>query len=443
MSARQIAAEVTQHRSSAREQCEAAIARIAAKNPALNAIVTLRPEASLAEADAVDARVAAGEKLPLAGVPYTLKDNLWAKGWRATQGSKLFADHVAPRDSACVERFRAAGAVLMGITNCSEFACKGVTTNQLFGPTRNPWDTRLTPGGSSGGAAAATAAGMTPLALCTDAGGSARRPAAHTGLIGMKPTLGLVPNPYGFPEPNLGISVIGVLATDATDAALALDVLAGYDPLDPYSAPAPAARPAKPRSELRIAWSRDLGCGFPIDADVLAILESLVHRLEGAGCGIEESSPRWPPGTAEYPLLAIQQSGLAALHGDALRTRRQDFDPDIAAQVEAGLGHSGADVAGRMLMREQIAQALAQFFGDYDLLLTPAAPVTAWPAGPRGHAAFTPLFNYCGAPACSVPAGLVRGLPVGLQVAGPRWSDSCILDFARFVETLVPALEAP
>lgn len=456
MRAAEIAASVAQGRSSAREQCEAVLARIAAKNPALNAIVTQRPEVSLAEADAVDARIAAGEKLPLAGVPYTLKDNLWAKGWRAAQGSKLYADHIAPRDSACVERFRAAGAVLVGITNCSEFACKGVTTNPLFGTTRNPWNMRLTTGGSSGGAAAATASGMTPLALCTDAGGSTRRPAAHVGLVGMKPTLGLVPNPHGFPEPNLGISVIGVMAACSDDVKLALDVLAGYDALDPFSSPAPAAMPVKPPNELRIAWSRDLGCGFPIDSDVLEALEALVRKLAASGCRIEEASPAWPPGTAEYPLLAVQQSGLAALFGEALRTRRGDLDPDIAGQIEAGLGHSGADIAARLLMRERISQALADFFRSHDLLLCPAAPVTAWPveqlgppliggrpAGPRGHAAFTPLFNYCGVPACSVPAGLVRGLPVGLQVAGPRWSDSCILDFARHIEQFVPALEAP
>ncbi len=448
MKAREIASAISARRTTARAQCEAALARIAARNPALNAIITQRPEVSLAEADAVDARVAAGEKLPLAGVPYTLKDNLWAKGWRATQGSKLFADHVAPVDSACVERFRAAGAVLVGITNCSEFACKGVTVNPLFGATRHPMDERLTPGGSSGGAASATAAGFAPLALCTDAGGSTRRPAAHAGLVGLKPTVGRIPNPHGFPEPNLGISVIGVLATDVDDAVLALDVLTAYDPLDPWSSPAPA--PSREPETLRVAWSPRLGCDFAIDADVLAQLQSVVDAVQRDGAHIEYADPDWPPGTAEYPLLAVQQAGLAALFGDALKTRRADFDPDIAAQVELGLGHSGATIADRLLMRERIAQSLARFFERFDLLLAPTAPVTAWPlgelgpatiggkpAGPRGHAAFTPLFNYCGVPACSVPAGLVRGLPVGLQVIGPRWADARVLAFCRRIERIV------
>ncbi len=246
------------------------------------------------------------------------------------------------------------------------------------------------------------------------------------------------------------------MATDVDDTALALEVLSAYDPLDAWSSPAPAAVPEVPPEKLRIAWSPRLGCDFAVDDDVLARLQSIVHTLARAGCRIEEADPDWPPGTAEYPLLAVQQAGLAALFGEALATRRGDFDPDIAAQVEQGLGHSGAAIAQRMLQRERISQQLAAFFQRYDLLLTPTVPVTAWPldqlgpatiggkrAGPRGHAAFTPLFNYCGVPACSVPAGLVRGLPVGLQVAGPRWADARVLAFARHVEEFVTSQEFP
>jgi aspartyl-tRNA(Asn)/glutamyl-tRNA(Gln) amidotransferase subunit A len=209
-----------------------------------------------------------------------------------------------------------------------------------------------------------------------------------------------------------------------------------------------------PAEALRVAWSPGLGCGFPADRDVLERLQELVNALARAGCRIEEADPDWPPGTAEYPLLAVQQTGLAALFGESLATRRADFDPDIAAQIEEGMGHSGALIAQRMLKRESIAQSLASFFERFDLLLTPTAPVTAWPleqlgpamiggkpAGPRGHAAFTPLFNYCGVPACSVPAGLVRGLPVGLQVAGPRWADARVLEFARFAERFASSPE--
>lgn len=445
--ARQIAAEVRSRRRTARDVCQEARSRINAGNARLNAIVQMDEKKSLAEAAEVDRRIAAGESLPLAGVPYTLKDNLWAKGWRVSQGSQLFQDFVAPQDAPCVERFRAAGAVLVGITNCSEFACKGVTENPLYGATRNPWNTALTPGGSSGGAAAATAAGFTPLALCTDAGGSTRRPAAHVGLVGMKPSLGLVPSlPHGFPEPNLGISVIGVLGQDVEDVELALSVLASYCPADPYSVLLPSevlneksVRPPK------VAWSADLGCGFAIDADVLECLEKVVERLD-----VEKASPKWPAGTGEYPLVATQQAGLAAYYGEAVKERRNEIDPDILAMIDLGMKRSGAEVAACALKREALVEALDELFQRYDLLLAPTAPVTAWPigqlgppviggkpAGPRGHAAFTPLFNYCGAPACSVPAGRVRGLPVGLQVIGPRFADARVLRYARHIESLV------
>lgn len=180
-------------------------------------------------------------------------------------------------------------------------------------------------------------------------------------------------------------------------------------------------------------------------------IEVAVRSLEADGYAIEIADPAWPAGTAEYPLLALQQAGLAALHGAELAARRADIDPDLVAQIELGLKTSGAEIARVLLKREEITRALGEFFQRYDLLLCPTAPVTAWPlwqlgprdiggrpAGPRGHAAFTPLFNYCGVPACSVPVGLVCGLLVGLQVAGPRFEDARVLQFAAHVERIVP-----
>ena len=453
LSAVAIAAQVGARTRSAREVCAAHVARIEELNPRLNAIIGFDAGAALAEAAAVDARLDAGEPLALAGVPFTVKDNLWVGGRRITQGSKIFADFIAPRDAWSVARLRTLGGVMMGITNCSEFACKGITTNLLHGTTRNPWDTTLTPGGSSGGAAAATAAGFAPLALCTDAGGSTRRPAAHTGLVGFKPSLGVIAQPWGFPEPNLGISVTGILARDVADAAFALDHLIGHHPADPYSVHGalqygPAA--------ARLAWSPRLGCGFAIDADVLQAFEQVIDRLRAAGHAIAAADPQWPAGSREYPLVAIQQAGLAALFAQTLDLRRADFDPDIAAQIDAGRKHSGADLARLMLKRETIAASLADFFEARDLLLSPTAPVTAWPvgqlgpaeigglpAGPRGHAGFTPLFNYCGVPAISVPVALVRGLPIGLQIVGPRFADRQVLAFAREVERVAGHFRAP
>jgi aspartyl-tRNA(Asn)/glutamyl-tRNA(Gln) amidotransferase subunit A len=454
LSAADIAQGVQRRRFSASAVLDSVIARVQALNPALNAIIGFDPEAARAEARAIDRHLQANadaDRLPLAGVPITVKDNIWVAGRRITQGSRLFADFIAPRDAWAVARARALGAVVLGITNCSEFACKGVTENLLHGVTRSPWDRTLTPGGSSGGAASAVAAGFGPLALVTDAGGSTRRPAAHCGLVGMKPSFGLVPYGPGFEEPNFGISVIGQLARTVGDAALLLDALRAWHPADPASQPV-AMAPVHPRLDaiapgLRIGFSRTLGCDFAIDADVLQQFEDGVAQLRRAGFNIADADPAWPEGAREYPLLALQHAGLDALHGAALDQDASRIDPDLQVQIRAGRQYSGTDLARLLLLRERIAGALSSFFERYDLLLCPTAPVTSWPigklgpesiggrpAGPRGHAAFTPLFNYCGVPACSVPAGLVRGLPVGMQVVGPRYRDDLVLQFARQIE---------
>ncbi len=463
MPARAVANAVANGDLSAREVAHSVLQRLAAVNPALNAVIGHDADWTLAQAEAVDRRMAAGEALPLAGVPITVKDNIWVGGRRITQGSLAFKDFVAPQDAWAVQRLVSLGAVIVGITNCSEFACKGVTNNLVHGITRSPWDLRLTPGGSSGGAVSATAAGIGALALATDAGGSTRRPAAHTGLVGMKPTFGLIPCGPGFDEPNFGLSVMGQIGRDVADVALMWQSLLGYSHGDWGSQAGGAALPALPALQeppprtLRIAWSADLGCGFAVDADVRAALEALVRRLEADGYTIEEAAPAWPAGVREYPLLKLQQAGLAALHGAALDADPAILDPDIAAQVRLGRQHSAQDIASVLILREHIYAAYAAFFQRHDLLLCPTTPTVSWPveqlgpaeiggqpAGPRGHAIFTPLFNYAQAPACSVPAGLARGLPVGLQVVGPRYGDAGVLAMAAHLERLAgPALRPP
>lgn len=445
------AAAVASRRLSAREVALSSLARLHAVNPLLNAVIGADDGWTLAQADAVDARLARGDVLPLAGVPVTVKDNLWVQGRRVSQGSRLFADFVAPADAWAVAKLRALGAVIVGITNCSEFACKGVTNNLLHGSTRSPWNTALTPGGSSGGAVAALAAGVGALALATDAGGSTRRPAAHCGLVGMKPTFGLIPCGPGFDEPNFGLSVIGQLARNVADAAAMFRLLQAYDGSDWGSQPVPpqAVVLDPPPRTLRIAWSPDFGCGFAVDDAVRAALQALVDGLRADGWQIADAAPTWPAGTREYPLIKLQHAGLAALHGAALDADPTQIDPDLAAQIRTGRTVSGVEIAEVLLLREQLHAAFARFFADdgHDLLLTPTTPVTSWPvdqlgppmiggrpAGPRGHACFTPLVNYAQAPACSVPAGLVNGLPIGLQVIGPRYADARVLQFAAVVE---------
>lgn len=452
--ARVCAAKVAARDWRAVDVARAAIARVEALNPGLNAIVGFDPAATLAEAAEVDRRLDAGETLPLAGVPFTAKDNLWVGGRRVSQGSKLFADFVAPRDAWAVARWRALGGVLLGITNCSEFACKGVTTNLLHGPTRHPLDPALTPGGSSGGAVAALASGMGLLALGTDAGGSTRRPAAHTGLVGFKPSSGVIPHPWGFAEPNYGQSVIGVFGRDVADCAWAFDLLVAFDANDPAGVPVRVdlglgGGTLEPPRSLRIAWSPQLGIDLAVDEDVLAALQARVDGLRAEGWSIEDADPRFPEGVKEYPLLALQQAGLHALYGHRLADARADIDPDLVAQIEGGATQTPAGLAAVLKLRERIVGALGRFLEAHDLLLCPTAPVVAWPlgqlgpsviggrpAGPRGHAAFTPLFNAAGLPAVSVPAGRVRGLPVGLQIVGPRFEDARVLGLAAAVERL-------
>lgn len=455
-SARSLAACVQARERSAVEVAQAMCQRVARLEPQLNAFADFDPALPLAAAAEVDRRLAAGESLPLAGVPFTVKDNLWLGGRPASFGSRVFADFVAPRDAWCVARLRALGAVPLGMTNCSEFACKGITATPLHGETRNPWDLQRTPGGSSGGAVAAVAAGLGPLALATDAGGSVRRPAAHTGLVGMKPTLGRVPNPWGFDDPNHLLSVIGQIGRDVEDVAWMLDLLTAWEPADPLSSPVFAqpdvmALLKQPLPAGRLAWSPQLGCGLAVDADVRAVLEQAVRRLQAAGWVIEEADPVWPAQAREYPLIALQQAGLAQLFGERWQRDPGLFDPDIGAQIALGLQITGPRIAELLRLREHLHASFTALFQRYDALLCPVSPVEAWPlgslgpaeigglpAGPRGHAAFTPLFNYGSLPAVSLPCGTGRqGLPVGLQIAGPRFADARVLQLAWHAEQVL------
>ena len=444
-SAREIAADVTAGRTSAVETAKAALARIEAAK-ALNAVVTIDPARSLADAAVVDARLRAGEIMPLAGVPIIVKDNIWAGGWRVTQGSRLFADFIAPQDAIAIERLRKAGAVIVGIGATSEFASKGVTTSQLYGPTRHPLDPTLTPGGSSGGPAAAVAAGLVPLAIGTDAGGSSRRPPAHVGVAGFKPSYGAIPYGPGFAEPFFGLSVIAPIAADVADIALAFEAMAGADPRDPDSAV--IAPEAGDIADLRIAFSPRLGLDVAVDDVVAKGLVSAVERFSAGGLHIAHRDPVWPPGATEDAIMPLQHTGLAALHGDAFRKDPTIFDPDIAKQIERGLAWSGTEVAGALVAGAAIANAFASFFTATDLLLAPTVPCVAWPftklgpdmiggraASPRGHAVFTPFVNHARLPAISIPCGTdERGLPFGLQIIARRGQDRTLLRAAHHIE---------
>jgi aspartyl-tRNA(Asn)/glutamyl-tRNA(Gln) amidotransferase subunit A len=290
-----------------------------------------------------------------------------------------------------------------------------------------------------------------PLAIGTDAGGSSRRPTAHVGIAGFKPSYGAIPYGPGFAEPFFGLSVIAPIATDVADIALAFEVMAGADPRDPDSAD--IAQKADDIADLRIAFSPRLGLDVAVDDVVANGLVSTIRRLSDAGLRIAHRDPVWPAGATEDAIMPLQHAGLAALYGDAFRKDPAVFDPDIAKQIERGISWSGADVAGALVASAAIANAFAAFFTEVDLLLTPTIPCVAWPftqlgpdmiggrpASPRAHAVFTPFVNHARLPAISIPCGTdANGLPFGLQIIARRGQDRTLLHAARQIEAQLRA----
>ena len=442
-----IAAAVQAGQADPVEVIDAFLRQIQRANPAVNALVNHDEAAPRAEAAALRRRVAAGEKLPLAGVPVVVKDSIWVAGRRITQGSPLFQDFRPVRDALPVERMRRAGAVVIGIGNMPEFGAKEVTDNRLYGRTLNPRDLSRTPGGSSGGCAAALAADMAAAALGGDGGGSCRRPPAHVGVVGFKPSPGVVADPWGFPGTLPGIACTCPMGRTVADTLALFAVIAGMHPADPLSYdPTPAEQVSI--EHLRVAYSPQLGLGLPLDADVRAAVDATVGLLHRRGLAITQADPEWPPGTAEACILAIEDAGLADLFGTKWRAAPELFDPHIGSQIERGLGQSGADVAAAHAFSLSIARDIARFFASWDLLLCPTTACVAWtadllnpetvggrPAMHRDHAAFTPLFNHARTPAISIPCGVGQGaLPVGLQVIGPRLADWRVLAAASWME---------
>jgi aspartyl-tRNA(Asn)/glutamyl-tRNA(Gln) amidotransferase subunit A len=424
--------------------------RIAERNPSLNAIVGEAPTELARDVEQLRQRIARNEPLPLAGVPVAVKDVIWVRDQRVTQGSTLFRDFRAPQDAVAVERLRQAGALVIGMANTSEFACKGLTTNKVYGLTRHSMDTALTPGGSSGGCAVAVAAGLAPLALGTDGGGSSRRPPAHVGVVGFKPSFGAIPDPIGFPHAFVGLQTIAPIARNVRDARLMFETMAGVDPRDPQSIDI-ANTPPRPAKTLRIAYSSRFGLDVPVDDDVRACIERGIDRLRRAGWNVERADPAWPADAGEDTLMPLQHVGLAGLFAEEWKRDPTQFDPDIARQIERGLQWTGADVARAREAGLRIALTLGQFLARFDLLICPTTPCVAWrndrlgpekiegkSVEPRAHAVFTPFVNHAMAAAISIPCGSGRdGLPVGLQAIAARGRDRQLLAAAEEIETIL------
>ncbi len=442
-----IAKAVRAGKTKARDVAEMAIARVEAKNAQLTAIVDFDPAEARASADAVDARRKQGFDGPILGVPYTVKDTTWVRGRRVTNGSLLHKDFKPPRDAVAVERLKNAGGIFLGMTNTPEMAAKGHTENKVYGPSRHPMNPALTPGGSSGGAAAALAAGFTPIALGTDGGGSGRRPASHCGVVGLKTSAGAIPSPFGFGGaygPLYGVTA--PMGRTVADARVAFEVMAGPDRRDPHSV---ALLDVPPPAQPRIAVSPRLGLNVAVDPDVMAAFEAAVGKLRAAGCRIEEADVAWPEKTSEAAFSAVNAAASALLYGERHAADKNLFGDNISGLIERGGAVPGTDVVAAFRLADACAHSVAEFFTEYDYLLTPTTACVSWPveqvypkvienkeAGPRGHAVFTPLFNLALVPGISVPCGTGRdGLPVGLQIVAPRLHDRPLLAMAQRAET--------
>ena len=430
-------------RLSGREAVEEALRAIEAAEEAVNAFTVVRAEEALAEADALDAAERSG---PLHGVPVSIKDVLWVRGVRTTNGTQRFAEFFPSEDTVLVERLRAAGAIVVGKTNNPELCLDGFTANELFGITRNPWDLERTPGGSSGGAAASVACGG-PLAVGTDGGGSIRIPSSFCGVAGLKPTFGLVPVEPGFRGwPTL--SVAGPIARSVRDLELVLDVVAGADARDPRSVG--AARPEAPPT-LRIAASEDLGFA-PVEPDVRAAFRRAVDQIADAGFSVEDAHPETGDSTDLWMRIALSEghASCRAVLG-SLGPRAQEF-------IAAGAEVSAAEYLDAQDERARFTRAWLEFLRRYDLLLTPAMQLTAFPVGQvmpaeiegrpvdperEDWCVFCYPANLTGQPAASVPCGFDRdGLPIGLQILGRRFDERTVLRLAAAWEEIAPWADA-
>ncbi|AEJ13911.1 MULTISPECIES: amidase [Pseudomonas] len=411
------------------EVVTASIDRMQSLEPLLNAFVTQTPELALSAARAAEKAVMRGERFgALHGLPISVKDLISVSGVRQTFGSRVMSENVATSDAPSVERIKAAGACIIGITTTSEFGCKAVGDSPMTGITRNPWNLEKTPGGSSCGAAASVAAGVTPFALGTDGGGSIRTPASFTGLVGVKAQFARVPVFPTSATPTL--AHVGPLARTVRDSALLLGVLSGFDRRDPYSLagniPDYLAACDVPVKGMKVAWSPTLGIAQP-DSEVLAVTERAVRILERLGCEVIELEEGIGSDPAEIWLSEFY-AGISTRLAGAMRDSRDLLDPALAKVLEKAMAQSLPSYYEKVFARYAFREKVSKTFESFDLLLSPVVPIAACDVGVNVPAQFgdrsictwqyyTYPFNVTGQPAASVPAGFTKsGLPIGLQM---------------------------
>ena len=430
---------------------QATLARAERFDPKLNCFATYTPELALEAAKKAEQELMAGNAIgPLHGLPISVKDLIAVKDLKLTFGSRANANNVAAVDAPSVERVRAAGACIIGKTTTSEFGCKAVGDSPLTGLTRNPWDTTKTPGGSSCGAAASVAAGMTPFALGTDGGGSIRVPCSLTGLFGIKAQFGRVPVYPVSATPTL--AHVGPIARTVRDAALLLSVISGHDRRDPFAiagaVPDFLGACDQPVQGMRIAWSRTLGYANP-DPEVAELAERAAKVFVDLGCEVVEVEKVLDEDPVDLWVSEFY-AGVGVRLKKQLTEQLELLDPAVADVLKDALRQTSEEYYTNVFRRYELREKLRVFFEPFDLLLTPALPCAAFDVGmntPPQHADrsivswvyYTYPFNLTGQPAASIPAGFTRsGLPVGLQMVAKINHETDIFRAAAAYEAVRP-----
>lgn len=428
------------------------LARLEAVNPQLNAVIARRDARFLAEAKVSTERHARGQPLSaLDGIPLTVKDSLFTSDQPTTWGTPALRHNLSQHDELAVARARAGGALIIGKTNVPEFALEGYTANPLFGVTRNPWQLQLTPGGSSGGAVAAVASGIAPLAIGQDGGGSIRRPASHAGLVGLKPSLSAVPRQHVLPSLLLDFEVIGPLARTVADARLLFDAVRGPSPADRSSlAAAHAATQPRRAAPLRILYVERFGAA-PLDRQVAGSVSRAVQRLATLGHHVEAGPLPLDLGFFTEAWPQVGQIGLARM-----------FEAHPEWEAQASQKYRDMAELGRRLPAARLWQILERvtqlrrdsvaLFDNVDVIVMPSAAALPWTAeqaypshidgqevGPRGHAIYTGWVNAAGLPGLALPCEPAReGLPIGMQMIGAYGADDQLLDLGASYEAAHP-----
>ena len=455
MPAYEMADKIKRQEITSQEITEILIERIEKINPIINAYCTPTFELAREMAKKADDAVKKGQKLGLLhGIPTSLKDDTETKGIRTTWGSKYYENYVPKEDNVIVTRLKDAGCVILGKTNLPELGFKGVTDNLIFGATKNPWNLERTCGGSSGGAAAAVASGLSPLALGADGGGSIRIPSSLCGVYGIKPHFGRVP--YIFLKTGAAIDTFvqkGPITRCVADAALMLEAIAGPDEFDRLSLPKQNISYFEKLKEIpekiKIGYSLNLGIIKTIDPEVKKSVADSVQKFEKLDWPVEKSSIRLK--NADSIMNVLWTTGFANIMSPLLKQWQDKFDPELVEIIEEGLTYSALDIQMAGVQREKIYESVSKQFKKYDILITPTLACTAFGLGKSAPEEIdgipisiidwflTYSFNLTGHPAASIPCGWSsEGLPIGMQIVGKRFDEVSVLQVSKAFEEISP-----